>query len=102
MTAKGRVNASKVEIGTRILVEPGTMYANDTVIPARTKTGEGVTITTVTAKVKMTNFRGYRIVTGVGTFTGEPIQTMWLAPEDSAGIRRAHMEALAIDALRSL
>jgi hypothetical protein len=98
MSAKGRINASKVDVGTRILVQPGAVYAGDTVIPARTKTGEGVIVTTVIRKDKATNWRGYRIVTNAGIFRAEPIQTMWLAPEDSAGIRRAHVEALETNA----
>lgn len=100
MTAVGKINASKVEVGMRIIVTPGTVYAGDTVTPSRTKTTAGVTVTTVTEKLKGTNFRGYRIVTGAGTFTAEPIQTMFLAPEDAAGIRRAHAEALAEDATK--
>jgi hypothetical protein len=100
MTAKGKINASKVQAGDRILVQVrAKVYAGDTAFPSSTKTGEAVVATTVRNKVKHSRERGYVIVTGAGQFYAEPIQTMWLAPEDAPGVKRAHVEALAEDAL---
>ena len=103
--AKGKVNASEVQIGMRIIVNTnGSAYPwveGTTINPSRTKTGEGVVITTVTAKGKVRGARGYLIETGAGSFYAEPIQTMWLAPEDAPGIKRAHVEALAEDEART-
>lgn len=107
MTAKGKVNASQVQVGDRIIVkvtERGDSEFSDysldlvkadwMVTPSKTKTGEKVYVTTVTGKDKCINRRGYMIETGRGTFYAEPIQTMWLAPEDAPGIKRAYAEAL--------
>jgi hypothetical protein len=100
MTAKGKINASNVTEGHRIIVNTNSgAYEGDSIRPSATKTGEGVVVTTVTAKLKCSNRRGYMIVTGVGSFYAEPIQTMWLAPEDAAGVKRAHAEAIELDAV---
>jgi hypothetical protein len=96
--AKGKVNASEVQVGQRIIVNTnGSAYPwveGTSISPSRTKTGENVVVTTVTDKMKARGARGYVIVTGQGSFYAEPIQTMWLAPEDAAGIKRAHVEAI--------
>jgi hypothetical protein len=91
MSAKGKVNASQVQRGDRIIaiVNRETGY----VFPSSTKTGDLVEIVRVTSKVKHSSQRGYVIRTSAGSFYAEPIQTMWLAPEDAAGIKRAHAEA---------
>jgi hypothetical protein len=99
MTAQGKINASKVTAGDRIIIDLGMrVNEGDECGPSRTKTGEGVLVTRVLAKVKASVRRGYVIETGHGSFYAEPIQTMWLAPEDNAGIKRAYAEAVAEDA----
>jgi len=107
--AKGKVNASELQVGTRIIIKiwDASREEDQAVLawlgtdhgigPSRTKTGEGVVIVTVTNKAKVINRRGYLITTSAGEFYAEPIQTMWLAPEDPAGIKRAHAEALELD-----
>lgn len=116
MTAKGKINASKVQIGDRIIVKVYTrnneadhvtlnwLELDRAVGPSTTKTGEGVQVARVINKTaKMMEGRGfhrrgqrvYVIETSAGTFEAAPIQTMWLAPEDAAGVKRAHVEALA-------
>jgi hypothetical protein len=98
MTAKGKINASKVQINDRIIVDTAMrVYGGDECGPSRTKTGETVQVGRVLNKLKPTNDRGYIIVTNLGRFYAEPIQTMWLAPEDAAGIKRAYAEAQAED-----
>lgn len=105
MTAKGKINASAVQTGDRIIVRVGRTfdsltreYVDGMAFPSTTKTGEGVRVTTVTGKAKVNGRRGYMIQTGAGEFYAEPIQTMWLAPEDAPGVKRAHAEALVEDA----
>lgn len=99
MTAKGKINASKVQINDRIIVAPS--LAEGRVNISQTKTGEGVHVARVTGKsytpgsARRPGF--YTVVTSSGTFTAAPIETMWLAPEDAAGIKRAHVEALKIN-----
>lgn len=101
MTAKGKINASNVTTNDRIIVNTnGGAYEGDTIRPSATKTGEGVVIVRVLDKLKAAGRRGYVIVTSAGQFYAEPIQTMWLAPEDNAGIKRAYAEALIEDAAR--
>lgn len=103
MTAKGKINASAVNNTHRIIVNTNSgAYEGDSVRPSQTKTGEGVVVTRVLDKLKCSNRRGYMIVTGEGSFYAEPIQTMILAPEDPAGIKRAHVEALAEDNARAV
>jgi hypothetical protein len=100
--AAGKVNASEATEGMRIIVK---VSADGTVTPSRTKTGEGVQVTTITEKgfraAGRYEARGkYVIHTGAGSFDAAPIQTMFLAPEDPAGIKRAYAEALIEDAAR--
>lgn len=103
MTAKGKVNASKVQIGDRIIVK---VNETGTVRESATKTGENVTVARVIGKTFRAaqgpyEARGkYIIETTEGTFEAATIQTMWLAPEDAAGVKRAHVEALAEDEKR--
>jgi hypothetical protein len=101
MPAAGRTNASQLTEGTRIIVK---IQRNDAGLMtgwniSRTKTGEDVMVARVTGKTKAANRRGYYVQTSVGMSEVymEPIQTMWLAPEDPAGIKRAHAEALALN-----
>lgn len=107
MTAAGKINASKLEVGMRILVQVGVAIDFEGTIGTREssrKTGENVR----TARVIAKDFRAakgpyeargkYVITTTEGTFEAATIQTMFLAPEDAAGIKRAHVEALAMDA----
>lgn len=95
MTAKGKINASKVQAGDRIIVKT---RSNGTVYESATKTGEFVSVARVIAKTFRAasgqyERRGkYVIETNVGTFEAAAIQTMWLAPEDAAGIKRAYAE----------
>lgn len=105
MTAKGKINASNVQAGHRIIIkvtETGSIHES------RNKTGEGVQIVRVLGKTFRAasgpyEARGkYIITTSAGSFECAPIQTMWLAPEDAAGIKRAHVEALAEDRERDL
>jgi hypothetical protein len=96
MTAKGKINASNVTAGDRIIVQ---VREDGTVRESSTKTGEGVQIARVLDKTFRAagqyEARGKYIVhTTAGQFEAAPIQTMWLAPEDAAGIKRAHVEAL--------
>jgi hypothetical protein len=106
MTAAGKINASKLEVGMRILVQVNVAIDFEGTIGTREssrKTGENVR----TARVIEKTFRAaqgryeqrgkYVITTTEGTFEAATIQTMFLAPEDAAGIKRAHVEALAMD-----
>lgn len=105
MTAKGKINASTVTTGDRIIVK---IHRNDAglfthLTESATKTGEDVIVVRVTGKT----FRAaqgqyerqgrYIVMTSAGSFEAAPIQTMWLAPEDPAGIKRAHAEAIELD-----
>lgn len=120
MTAKGKINAANVQVGDRIIVKVydinneadreilGFIRADRAVGPSATKTGEGVQVVRVlnkTAHMEAGHRRSrrvYVIETSVGLFEGSPIQTMMLAPEDAAGIKRAHVEALAEDEARRI
>jgi hypothetical protein len=98
MTAAGKVNASKVTTVDRIIV---SVREDGSITESRTKTGENVRIVRVIGK----SFRAaqgpyeargkYIIETAIGSFEAATIRTMFLAPEDAAGIKRAHVEALA-------
>lgn len=103
MTAKGKINASNVRINDRIIVR--TNDERTACTWSATKTGENVIVARVTGK----SFRAaqgpyeargkFVIETTAGTMQdADPIQTMWLAPEDAAGIKRAYAEAVAEDA----
>jgi hypothetical protein len=103
--AKGKVNASEAQAGMRIIVK---VSEDGTVRPSSTKTGEGVQVARITDKTYGMVEQGwgrvgrrYMIETTAGSFEAAPIQTMWLAPEDPAGIKRAMAEALAEDAHRA-
>lgn len=108
MTAKGKINASKVQADDRIIVQVSA--GTGEVRPSTTKTGEGVFVARVTGKTFGHEGRGnggygrstrfYTVHTTAGSFEAAPIQTMWLAPEDAPGIKRAHAEAERIDAQR--
>lgn len=97
--AKGKVNASEATEGMRIIVK--VSYDADghaTIRPSSTKTGEGVFVARIIEKgfraAGRYEARGkYVIHTSAGSFDAAPIQTMWLAPEDPAGIKRARAEA---------
>lgn len=92
MPAQGKTNASRVTTGDRILVYVEGDYRE----VSRTKTGPGVQVARVTGKT-MAGGR-YYLETSAGPVKNlAPIQTMWLAPEDAAGIKRAHVEALKED-----
>lgn len=98
MTAQGKINASRVTVGDRILVLVGV----GTTTFSSTKTGDGVAVARVTGKtlspMAYSSRRTYTIHTTAGDLVGlQGIQTMWLAPEDAAGIKRAHVEALKLD-----
>jgi hypothetical protein len=106
MTAKGKINASNLEAGMRIIVKTNVAIDFEGTIGMRessTKTGENVEIVRVIGKTFRAaqgpyEARGkYVIETSAGTFEAAPIQTMFLAPEDAAGIKRAHAEALIED-----
>lgn len=101
MTAAGKINASKVTIGDRIIVT-APMVEGGVVSWSSTKTGE-VLIVRVTGK-RFREAQGryeargkYVIETTAGTFEAAGIQTMWLAPEDAAGVKRALTEATLIN-----
>jgi hypothetical protein len=101
--AAGKVNASEATEGMRIIVK---VSADGTVTPSRTKTGEGVQVARIIEKgfraAGRYEARGkYVIHTSAGSFDAAPIQTMFLAPEDPAGIKRAMAEAVAEDAERA-
>lgn len=119
MTAQGKINASTVAkspAGTiRILVTRDAGKATTEMGPdglglSRVKTGAIVaTVKSVVAvRVKTGSFHRsqatvYDIHTDQGRILGlAPIQTMWLAPEDSAAVERAHAEALELDQERTL
>jgi hypothetical protein len=107
MTAKGKINASNVTTGDRIIVkERFDADGHKTISESATKTGEGVFVARVIGK----DFRAagryeargkYIVHTTAGSFEAAPIQTMWLAPEDAAGVKRAMAEAQAEDAHRA-
>jgi len=102
MPAAGKTNASRVQINERIIVR---VSEDGTVRPSDTKTGEGVHVARVTGKGAVQGGRTmtgrgssrmhYSIETTSGTISAAPVQTFWLAPEDAAGVKRAHVEALA-------
>jgi hypothetical protein len=104
--AKGKVNASEAEAGMRIIVKVSyDAEGHATIRPSSTKTGEGVFVARIIEKgfraAGRYEARGkYVIHTSAGSFDAAPIQTMWLAPEDPAGIKRAYAEALIEDAAR--
>jgi hypothetical protein len=100
MPAAGKTNASRVQKNDRIIVQVSELSGN--VTPSGTKTGDGVQVARVIGKtaINTANYgrrtqRWYQVETTAGTFEAAPIQTMWLAPEDAAGVKRAHVEALA-------
>lgn len=106
MPAAGKTNASRVQINERIIVQVVTFADGTTgLFPSSTKTGEGVHVARVTGKGAVQGGRTntgrgssrmhYVIETTSGEFHAAPIQTMWMAPEDAAGVKRAHVEALA-------
>lgn len=108
--AAGKVNAAGLQVNDRIIVK---IVRNDAGLmthmhESATKTGEDVLVARVVAKSAHMIFTGrrqsrrYVIETTAGTFEAAPIQTMWLAPEDNAGVKRAHVEALAEDREREL
>lgn len=103
MTVKRKINASEVQTGDRIIVAPS--IADGRVNISRTKTGEGVHVARVVSKVYLTGSHRrpgeYIVTTTSGSFGAAPIETMWLAPEDALGIKRAHAKALAEDAHRA-
>jgi hypothetical protein len=109
MTAAGKVNASKVQIGDRIIVRDtdSNFSSGYSITCSHTKTGETVRVARVTGKSAVVASNGrraqrwYKIETTEGSFEAAPIQTMFLAPEDAAGIKRAQVEALAEDAERT-
>lgn len=105
MAAKGKINASNVQAGDRIVVR---IERNDAGLftglhESRTKTHADDLVVRVTGKTFRTaqgpyEARGkYVIETTAGAFEAAPIQTMILAPEDAAGIKRAYAEALEED-----
>jgi hypothetical protein len=106
MTAKGKINASKVQANDRIIVAL-SLLTEGRVNISQTKTGEGVQVARVITKTFRMVFIGrrqnrvYVVHTTAGSFQAAPIETMWLAPEDPAGIKRAHAEALAKDRERA-
>jgi hypothetical protein len=105
MTAAGKINASNVQAGDRIVVR---IERNDAGLfvglhESRTKTHADDLVVRVTGKT-FRNAQGpyeargkYVIETTAGAFEAAPIQTMILAPEDAAGIKRAHAEAIVED-----
>jgi hypothetical protein len=116
MTAAGKTTAARVQAGDRILVKHYTME-NEADRPtlewlgkeralgiSTRKTGEGVTVARV-LRVEARMITGgrrdkrvYDIYTTEGVLENNaPAQTMMLAPEDAAGIKRAHAEALELD-----
>lgn len=106
MTAKGKINASNVQVNDRIIVQVSQDPDSFWVRASDTKTGEGVQVARVIGKAFRPagryEARGkYVIHTTAGNFEAAPIQTMWLAPEDAAGVKRAFAEALHINASRS-
>lgn len=104
MTAKGKINTSNLSVGDRIIVKVWTGVnpydTAGTVFPSTNKTGEGVQVVRVTGKDKVNGRRGYLVETTAGSYYAEPIQTAWLAPEDAAGVKRAHAEALKVAAAK--
>lgn len=102
MTAKGKINASKVQINDRIIVRDmdTQVEGRSAITCSHTKTGETVRVARVIGKIAVYTEgrraqRWYRIETTEGSFEAAPIQTMWLAPEDAAGVKRARVEAEA-------
>jgi hypothetical protein len=106
--AKGKVNASEATEGMRIIVKVSyDAEGHATIRPSSTKTGEGVFVARIIEKgfraAGRYEARGkYVVHTSAGSFDAAPIQTMWLAPEDAAGIKRAHAEALAENEARTV
>jgi hypothetical protein len=104
MTAKGKINATNVQLGDRILVQVSPVNGNVTI--SQTKTGEGVQVVRVMTKTSHLVNGGRRatrvhvIGTNIGAFQAVGIETMWLAPDDNAGIKRAWTEALVEDRSR--
>src|SRR4051812_24170691 len=120
MTAAGKTTAARITTGDRILVKHYTQdnEADRATLEylgkeralgiSATKTGAGVTVARVLSveAIMVTGGRRdrrvYEIHTTEGTLRNNaPAQTLTMAPEDAAGIKRAHAEALAEDAVRS-
>lgn len=116
--AAGKTNASRVQPGDRILVKHYTrdneadqatleyLGKDHALAISTTKTGAGVTVARVlhTEAAQVTGGRRERRVYNIYTTEGvlehnAPAQTMILAPEDTAGVKRAHVEALEINAV---
>lgn len=110
MTATGRLTASKVTPGTRILVSresaewAALMERDAMLVPARTLTGDDVQTVLVTdtssaltepVAGERRRSRIYTLATSAGPVVLSPHQTVRVAPETPAAIKRAHVAALA-------
>lgn len=117
MTAAGKITASRVQTGDRVLVKvyDRSNEADHATLDFRgkdralgiawTKTGAGVTVARVlfVEALQVTGGRRDRRVYNIHTTEGvlehnAPAQTLILAPEDAAGIKRAHAEAMILNA----
>lgn len=120
MTAQGKMTAAGLAAAyakgqaLRILVEhedadfAARMGREPNIIPATRKTGV-VTVLITGTEVGMYRTgvggraqRVYRFATSIGHIQAVPAQTFILAPEDPAGIKRAHVEALDMDQERAV
>lgn len=99
MPAAGKTNASQAREGDRILIQ----FALGGV-PVLSPTKTGAEVVRITGKTFVQAGRGqargtFTLHTTAGDIEGlQAIQTMWLAPEDAAGVKRALKEALEIQA----
>lgn len=116
MTAKGKITAAALAVRVaagepiRILVdresvESALLFNRTPVLaPAQRKTGV-MTLRALAVETWMENRSGrhtrqrfYRFTTSEGILTLAPAETVILAPEDAAAIKRAHAEALDMNA----
>jgi hypothetical protein len=99
MLAAGKTNASQAREGDRILIQ----FALGGV-PVLSPTKTGAEVVRITGKSFAQAGRGqargtFTLHTTAGDIAGlQAIQTMWLAPEDAAGVKRAEKEAREIHA----
>lgn len=116
MTAAGKITTARIAEGDRVLVKHYTRdnMADLTTLDylnkdwalgiSTTKTGQGVEVARV-LKVEAAAVTGgrrdkrvYDVYTTAGVISNcAPSQTWTLAPEDAAGIKRAHVEAMALN-----
>lgn len=116
MTAKGKVTASKVEIGQRVLVERESadlakLMNREPILVPSSRSTKATVARVLDIKIEMEEADGYyrtravryyRIITTAGPVVVVAHSTLTLTPETPAAVNRAHAQALEEDQVRSL